>query len=122
MLNRETFKNYLGSILSNFGEVDYSGYNYITFQSGPYKMDIFFKEVVFRDKKIILNVRTGDTVYCKNKNKERIVRYGHFLTYEIGILKDDKIYITSGLLEPAKEVMDIIHSLEVNKVKKELQG
>lgn len=120
MLNKESFKNYLGSILSNFGEVDYSGDYYITFQSGPYEMDIAFKGVVFKDKKIILNVRTGDTVYYinKNKNKKRIVRYGHYLMYEIGILKGNKIYITSGLLEPAKEVMDIIHSLEVNKVKR----
>lgn len=120
MLNNESFKNYLGSILSNFGEVDCSGYDYITFQSGPYEIDIAFKGVVFKDKKIILNVRTGNTVYYinKNKNKKRIVRYGHHLEYEIGILKDDKVYITSGLLEPAKEVMDVIHSLEVNKVKR----
>lgn len=120
MLNKESFKDYLGCILSNFGKVDYSGYDYITFKSGPYKMDISFKGVVFKDKKIILNVRTGDTFYCKNKNKELIVRYGHHLEYEIGILKGDRIYISSGLLEPAKEVMDIIHSLEVNKVKREL--
>lgn len=81
-------------------------------------MDIAFKGVVFKDKKIILNVRTGNTVYYINKNKKRIVRYGHHLEYEIGILKDDRIYISSGLLEPAKEVMDVIHSLEVNKVKR----
>lgn len=120
MLNNESFKNYLGCILSNFGEVDYRGYDYITFQSGPYEMDIAFKGVVFKDKKIILNVRTGNTFYYinKNKNKKRIVRYGHHLEYEIGILKDDRIYISSGLLEPAKEVMDVIHSLEVNKVKR----
>ena len=120
MLNNESFKNYLGSILSNFGEVDYSGYDYITFQSGPYEMDIAFKGVVFKDKKIILNVITGNTVYYinKNKSKKRIVRYGHHLEYEIGVLKGDRIYISSGLLEPAKEVMDVIHSLEVNKVKR----
>lgn len=118
MLNKKLFKKDLGRVLSPFGKIDYNGDDYITFQSGHYKMKIFFQEVVFNNKQIILHARTGNTFYCKNKNKEQLVRYGNFLEFEIGTLKDGKVHTSSGILDLAKEVVNTIHILKAHKIKK----